>query len=288
MNTCIFALSAVVYLFLPTSLAAQQTEPAPAAQVTVELDVKLPMAIPDFERGGAQERESMNVLAEAIASRFVRAISIAAGPGLADVRYDDNRLTLSGTTPAVETASAMVKEIVSSPDRPQINVEVRFMTLDDAGIAALPAELRTAIARVHATQRPADVTRADFEIILATESIQSLTAPNLTLFDGQTATVAVLREVAGTVEKTDGIQMTVGAAVKGDFVAIDLRAKLANGFGAERKSIELDRLMVADARELVLVAAEKFKDSNGQVIEDEPLILVFVRAVPIITPIILK
>jgi hypothetical protein len=255
--------------------------PTPAADAPVERvyeDAKYMLTpVPSWGDDGRLMSEQPEPTREQLVQRLTAAVRGAAAPSAAEVRDVDGQFRVT-THPAGHERVAALIQTLRDVGAPQLTIETRFLTIADDVAAELEPALR---AKVHAaralqaTGGAASLTVSKEQasrLIRATQASVTttlITAPRLTIFNGQRAYVVVstqkayvadLKPIKGKdgqetydpelASVESGVKLDVQAAVAADGKTVALRAKPWLSRLIEIESVERGR--AANGEKLVV------------------------------------
>jgi hypothetical protein len=171
----------------------------PPQETTRSIDVReLLTPIPDFgpRQGGLQrdprEETEQGPTAAELEARLLTSLALGLGQTGARFEVKEGQLIATGSNDELLALEKLVARL-KQQRAVQINVEARVLSLTDKDLQSLPDELRARIAEASIAPQPLDnqsVQRLLEPLRQATGS-SALTAPNLTLFNQQQASVQV-------------------------------------------------------------------------------------------------
>jgi hypothetical protein len=164
---------------------------------------------------------------EEIVAALLASLEVALGDERVQMSEEDGTLVVTGSRAAHERLAAVIEEM-KRQQGVQVNLECRFVTLKREGLGTLSPEMRSNLAL--ATRRPQAISPEEikqlFELVHQDNGAQSLSAPNLTLFNQQKAYVGVTSDqfYVGDVELVEGGGWQPKVALAQQGVKVTVRA----------------------------------------------------------------
>jgi hypothetical protein len=193
----------VVLTLLVTGLALATSARAADGPVEREYeDAKYVLTpVPSFIEGAEREPEPTRAQ---LVERLTDAVQDAAAPSAAEVRDVDGKIRIKTDAMGHERVAAFLKTVRDVAAQ-QLTIETRFLTIADDAVAAFEPALRAKVhasRALHTTGRAASLTVSKEQVdrlIRATQASTKtslVTAPRITIFNGQRAYVVISTQTA--------------------------------------------------------------------------------------------